>query len=132
MRFIARASESSGPQGYQLNFFFFTQGLQKILTNSPHLLCIRNSHFEWGFFKSLGKNFKKWAHNTEVVRILNRLQKKAWYSVQNSALRWFLTTKKYTCVPATNTGLYFLWLRTNTGQSLEPIFIWFVARASES
>ena len=40
--------------------------------------------------------------------------------------------KKYTCVPATNTGLYFLWLRTNIGQSLELIFMWFIARASKA
>ena len=76
MRFIARASESSGLQGYWLTFFVFTQGLQKILTNSPHLLCIRNSPFWMSILKSLSKNRKKWADNTEAMRILNRFQKK--------------------------------------------------------
>ena len=34
------------------------------------------------------------------------------------------------CVPATNTGLHFLWLGTNVGQSLKPNFMRFIARAS--
>ena len=37
MRFIARASKSSGLQGYWLTFFIFAQGLQKTLSNWPKL-----------------------------------------------------------------------------------------------
>ena len=37
MQFIARVSESSGLQGYQLAFLIVAQGLQKTLTNWPKL-----------------------------------------------------------------------------------------------
>ena len=91
MQFIARASESSVLQGYQLTFLFLPRDLKKLHLISQTYCVSDVGPFEWVFWSPQAKI--KWADNTEALRILYRLIKKHLIIGSNYALRLFRTTK---------------------------------------
>ena len=68
MQFIARVSESSGPQSYRLAFLFFAQGLQKTLTNWPKLAAAAAAP---EFLLNIIQEIDNHCHFLYIIRLYN-------------------------------------------------------------
>ena len=107
-------------------FWFLPRDLKILIQNGLFLIHKKCGELVSIFLKSLSKNKK-----SEPITL------KPWgfWSSCNKPHenRSFVPHhKKIDMCPSHKYRFIFLWLGTNVGQSLEPIFMWFFARASES